>query len=57
MKHFGELESIMDQEYEEIQQLKKDMIQEWIDVSQQALSAGIPRWKDQGLAKTSSLIN
>ncbi|CAA7400555.1 unnamed protein product [Spirodela intermedia] len=52
MKHFGELESIMEEQYAQIQQLKEDILQEWIDISQRALSAGIPRWKDHGLPKS-----
>ncbi|XP_078441625.1 SWITCH/sucrose nonfermenting 3A [Wolffia australiana] len=51
MKHFGELESIMEQQYVQIQQLKEDIIHEWIDISQRPLAAGIPRWKDPGLTK------
>ncbi|CAA6664031.1 unnamed protein product [Spirodela intermedia] len=47
-----QLESIMEEQYAQIQQLKEDILQEWIDISQRALSAGIPRWKDHGLPKS-----
>uniref|UniRef100_A0A1D1XME5 SWI/SNF complex subunit SWI3A n=1 Tax=Anthurium amnicola TaxID=1678845 RepID=A0A1D1XME5_9ARAE len=52
MKHFDELESIMEQHYTQIQQLKEDILREWIDVSQRALAAGIPKWKDHGFQKS-----
>ncbi|MQL88810.1 hypothetical protein Taro_021378, partial [Colocasia esculenta] len=51
MKHFEVLESIMEQQYTQIQQLKEDILQQWVDISQRALAAGIPRWKDPSFHK------
>lgn len=47
MKHFDELEAIMEEEYSQIQQLKESILEEWLGILQQASTrAGIPRWKD-----------
>ncbi|XP_058093098.1 SWI/SNF complex subunit SWI3A-like isoform X2 [Magnolia sinica] len=58
IKHFEELESIMEKEYAQIQQLKESIFADWIDVLEQAFRVGIPRYRDHGFVKslTSSLL-
>lgn len=51
MKHFEELELIMEKEYLQIQQLKESILEEWVGILKQAARAGIPRWKNNGLPK------
>ncbi|KAL5717373.1 hypothetical protein ACHQM5_010386 [Ranunculus cassubicifolius] len=46
VKHFEELESIMDKEYTQIQEIKETLMAERIDVLRSGFHAGIPRWKD-----------
>ncbi|KAH7683241.1 SWI/SNF related-matrix-associated actin-dependent regulator of chromatin subfamily C protein [Dioscorea alata] len=49
MKHFEELESIMEKEYADIQQQKESILEEWITVLQESVRAGIPRWRDHAI--------
>lgn len=49
MKHFEELESIMEKEYANIQQQKESILEEWITVLQESVRAGIPRWRDHAI--------
>ncbi|XP_072961893.1 SWI/SNF complex subunit SWI3A homolog [Typha angustifolia] len=51
IKHFEELEFIMEEEYTILQQLKESILEEWVTVLQQAFQAGIPRWRDHVLPK------
>ncbi|KAJ6850052.1 SWI/SNF complex subunit SWI3A-like isoform X2 [Iris pallida] len=51
MKHFQELELIMEKEYAQIQHLKESILEEWVRILQQAFHSGIPRWRDSGLPK------
>ncbi|XP_020245885.1 SWI/SNF complex subunit SWI3A-like isoform X2 [Asparagus officinalis] len=51
MKHFEELELIMEKEYLQVQQLKESILEEWVGILKQAARAGIPRWKNNGLPK------
>ncbi|XP_043706911.1 SWI/SNF complex subunit SWI3A [Telopea speciosissima] len=52
IKHFQELELIMDKEYSLIQELKESLIEEWIDVFQKTFNAGISRWRDHATVKS-----
>ncbi|XP_042496432.1 SWI/SNF complex subunit SWI3A [Macadamia integrifolia] len=52
IKHFQELELIMDKEYSLIQELKESLIEEWIDVLQQTFNAGVSRWRDHATVKS-----
>ncbi|OVA09601.1 SANT/Myb domain [Macleaya cordata] len=47
IKHFEDLELIMEKEYIHIQELKESIIADWIDVLRRIFSAGIPRWRDR----------
>ncbi|KAJ0988792.1 hypothetical protein J5N97_007148 [Dioscorea zingiberensis] len=49
MKHFEELESIMEKEYADIQQQKESILEEWITVLQQSVGAGVQRWRDHAI--------
>ncbi|KQJ83169.1 hypothetical protein BRADI_5g13510v3 [Brachypodium distachyon] len=51
IKHFEELELIMDQEYNTIQQIKESLINEWLKVLEQAFQAGVPIQRDEVLTK------
>ncbi|KAJ8471924.1 hypothetical protein OPV22_026267 [Ensete ventricosum] len=51
IKHFEELESVMEHEYTLLQKVKESILEEWVMVLQQAFQAGIPRWSDDGLPK------
>lgn len=55
MKHFEELEHIMEEEHSLIQQIKVSTIEEWVNLLQDATRSGDARWKDNGLPKL--LIN
>lgn len=55
IKHFEELELIMEKEYTHIQQLKESILEDWVSVLRQAFHAGIPRWRDHGFPR--SLFN
>lgn len=55
IKHFKELEFIMEKEYTLIQQMKESILDKWVGVIQQIFQAGIPRWKDHAFPK--SLLN
>ncbi|XP_058072351.1 SWI/SNF complex subunit SWI3A-like isoform X2 [Magnolia sinica] len=55
IKHFEELESIMEKEYAQIQQLKESIFADGIDVQQQAFRVGIPRYRDHGFVKSSTV--
>ncbi|KAL6011666.1 hypothetical protein ACLOJK_002114 [Asimina triloba] len=43
MKHFEELESIMEKEFTQIQQIKESVVEDWINVLQRTFSMNIPR--------------
>ncbi|KAG8082383.1 hypothetical protein GUJ93_ZPchr0014g47367 [Zizania palustris] len=49
IKHFEELELIMDQEYATIQQIKASLVNEWLQVLKQAFEAGVPIPRDEVL--------
>jgi SWI/SNF related-matrix-associated actin-dependent regulator of chromatin subfamily C len=51
MKHFSELEAMMDQEYDLIQQEKRSLVREWVVLLRQAFQTGVPRWKDNVVPK------
>ncbi|CAL9087890.1 unnamed protein product [Musa acuminata var. zebrina] len=51
IKHFEELESMMEHEYTLLQKVKESALEEWVTVLQQAFQAGIPRWSDDELPK------
>jgi SWI/SNF related-matrix-associated actin-dependent regulator of chromatin subfamily C len=51
IKHFEELESIMDQEYTAIQEIKGSLINEWLKVLGQAIQAGVSLRRDEVLMK------
>ncbi|THU47375.1 hypothetical protein C4D60_Mb09t14830 [Musa balbisiana] len=51
IKHFEELEFMMEHEYTLLQKEKESTLEEWVMVLQQAFQAGIPRWSDDGLPK------
>ena len=51
IKHFEELELIMDQEYTTIQQIKESLIKEWLKVLKRAFEAGAPLQRDEVLTK------
>ncbi|CAM0904165.1 unnamed protein product [Alopecurus aequalis] len=51
IKHFEELELIMDQEYSTIQQIKESLIKEWLEVLKRAFEAGTPIQRDEVLMK------
>lgn len=51
MKHFSELEAMMEQEYDLLQQQKKSLVKEWVDLLRQAFHTGVPRWKDNAVLK------
>ncbi|GAB2223659.1 hypothetical protein Droror1_Dr00004397 [Drosera rotundifolia] len=46
MKHFDDLESIMEKEHAHLEELKESILAERIAILQKIFSAGIPRWKD-----------
>ncbi|XP_008796581.2 SWI/SNF complex subunit SWI3A [Phoenix dactylifera] len=52
IKHFKELEFIMEKEYTLIQQMKESLLDKWVEVIQQIFQAGIPRWKDNVFPKS-----
>ncbi|KAK1272235.1 SWI/SNF complex subunit SWI3A [Acorus gramineus] len=52
MKHFEELKSIMEEEYNHIQQLKESTLADWLDVLKQTFDAGLMRWRDHSFAKS-----
>ncbi|KAL6650907.1 hypothetical protein ACP70R_009832 [Stipagrostis hirtigluma subsp. patula] len=51
IKHFEELELIMEQEYTTIQQIKGSLIDEWLKVLEQAFQAGVSLPRDEVLTK------
>ncbi|KAG1331421.1 SWI/SNF complex subunit SWI3A [Cocos nucifera] len=52
IKHFKELEFIMEKEYTLMQQMKESLLDKWVEVIQQIFQAGIPRWKDHAFPKS-----
>ncbi|KAJ7957214.1 SWI/SNF complex subunit SWI3A [Quillaja saponaria] len=46
IKHFEDLELLMEKEYSEIEEQKESLLEERVDVLQRTFSAGISRWKD-----------
>ncbi|XP_044492185.1 SWI/SNF complex subunit SWI3A-like isoform X2 [Mangifera indica] len=52
IKHFEDLELIMEKEYVEMLELKECLVAERIDVLQRALSAGVSRWRDHTFIKS-----
>ncbi|KAJ1696647.1 hypothetical protein LUZ63_005159 [Rhynchospora breviuscula] len=53
MKHFAELEAMMDQEYDLLQQQKRYLVREWVSSLRQAFDTGVPRWKENAVPKPS----
>ncbi|KAL5214241.1 hypothetical protein ABZP36_003393 [Zizania latifolia] len=51
IKHFDELELIMDEEYATIQQIKESLVNEWLKVLKRAFEAGVPIPRDEVLIK------
>lgn len=51
IKHFEELDSLMDQEYTAIQQMKGSLMNEWIKVLEHAFRAGVSLPRDELLTK------
>lgn len=51
IKHFEELESVMEQEYTSIQQTKGSFMNEWLKVLEQAFRAGVSLPRDELLTK------
>lgn len=52
IKHFDDLELIMEKEYAEIEDLKDSLLAERIEVLQRAVNAGISRWRDHFVVKS-----
>lgn len=52
IKHFDDLELIMEKEYTEIEDLKDSLLAERIEVLQRAVNAGISRWRDHFAVKS-----
>ncbi|KAJ0110442.1 hypothetical protein Patl1_01264 [Pistacia atlantica] len=52
IKHFEDLELIMEKEYAEMLELKECLVAERIDVLQRALSAGVSKWRDHTYIKS-----
>jgi len=52
IKHFDDLELIMEKEYTEIEDLKDSLLAERIEVLQRAVNAGICRWRDHFAVKS-----
>ncbi|OAY47988.1 SWI/SNF complex subunit SWI3A isoform X2 [Manihot esculenta] len=52
IKRFDNLELIMEEEYAELEDLKESLIEERIDVLQRAITAGMPKWRDQTSVKS-----
>ncbi|KAF9622321.1 hypothetical protein IFM89_031124 [Coptis chinensis] len=46
IKHFEELQLIMENEYTQIQELKESLLVDRVDVLRRVFSAGIARWRD-----------
>ncbi|GAB4845776.1 hypothetical protein Ancab_039185 [Ancistrocladus abbreviatus] len=51
IKHFEDLERIMEKEHAQLEELKESIIVEQIDILQKIFDAGIPRWRDNALVK------
>ncbi|OEL13257.1 SWI/SNF complex subunit SWI3A [Dichanthelium oligosanthes] len=51
IKHFEELESVMEQEYTTMQQMKESLMNEWLKVVEQAFRAGVSLPRDELLTK------
>nr|NP_001406546.1 RSC chromatin remodeling complex subunit RSC8 [Oryza glaberrima] len=51
IKHFEELELIMDQEYATLQQMKSSLVDEWQKVLKRAFETGVPISRDEVLIK------
>ncbi|KAK1566878.1 hypothetical protein Q3G72_005298 [Acer saccharum] len=51
IKHFDDLELIMDKEYAEMLDLKECIVEQRIDVLQRAFIAGVSKWRDQTYIK------
>lgn len=51
IKHFEELELIMDQEYTTIQQIKESLMKEWQTVLERAFQTGAPLQRDEVLTR------
>ncbi|KAF8390681.1 hypothetical protein HHK36_025208 [Tetracentron sinense] len=52
VKHFEELELIMEKEYTQIEEMKESLIVERIDILQRAFNAGVSRWRDHSSVKS-----
>ncbi|CAK7336763.1 unnamed protein product [Dovyalis caffra] len=52
MKHFDDLELIMEKEYAELDELTESLTEERIDVLQRAIRAGISKWRDHASIKS-----
>lgn len=54
IKHFDDLEVIMEKEYAQMEELKEYLIEERINALQRAFNAGIPRWRDHASSKSTN---
>ncbi|EEF51740.1 SWI/SNF complex subunit SWI3A [Ricinus communis] len=52
IKHFDNLELIMEKEYAELEELQESLIEERMDVVQRAIMAGLSKWRDHSAART-----
>ncbi|KAI3943614.1 hypothetical protein MKX01_039242 [Papaver californicum] len=52
VKHFEDLELIMEKEYVYIQEQKESIITDWVDVLQRVFRAGIPRRRDRSSVRS-----
>ncbi|WOL00736.1 SWI/SNF complex subunit SWI3A isoform X2 [Canna indica] len=51
IKHFEELELMMEKEYALLEKAKESILEEWIMLLENTFKAGIPRWRDTPLPK------
>ncbi|XP_062115887.1 SWI/SNF complex subunit SWI3A [Humulus lupulus] len=52
IKHFEDLEVMMKKKHAEMEEMEDILLEERINVLQQAFTAGIPRWKDHPIVKS-----
>lgn len=52
VKHFDNLELLMEKEHAEMENLKDSILTERIDVLRRTFRSGVTRWKDYSYAKS-----
>ncbi|MCI40258.1 SWI/SNF complex subunit SWI3A-like [Trifolium medium] len=52
VKHFDELELLMEKEHAELEELKDSILTERIDVLRRTFKSGIAKWKDYPCVKS-----